>query len=99
MLTFGFQAYDGHLNMVLSDVEETVTIVEIDDENEDEVVRVFSSLGFGGWVMFLSMSISFNDPILIQSTLIMKTVKKHSKMLFVRGDSVIMLSPVSGDRR
>jgi small nuclear ribonucleoprotein (snRNP)-like protein len=34
------QAYDGHLNMVLSDVEETVTIVEVDEENEDEAVRV-----------------------------------------------------------
>ena len=29
--------------MVLSDVEETVTIVEIDEENEDEAVRVMSS--------------------------------------------------------
>jgi hypothetical protein len=28
--------------MVLSDVEETVTIVEIDDESEDEAVRVIS---------------------------------------------------------
>jgi hypothetical protein len=26
--------------MVLSDVEETVTIVEVDEENEDEAVRV-----------------------------------------------------------
>jgi hypothetical protein len=30
--------------MVLSDVEETVTIVEVEDENEDEAVRVFSPL-------------------------------------------------------
>jgi hypothetical protein len=28
--------------MVLSDVEETVTIVEVDDESEDEAVRVIS---------------------------------------------------------
>ena len=28
--------------MVLSDVEETVTIVEVDEENEDEAVRVRS---------------------------------------------------------
>lgn len=28
--------------MVLSDVEETITIVEVDDENEDEAVRVIS---------------------------------------------------------
>ena len=35
-----YQAYDGHLNMVLSDVEETVTIVEVEEDNEDEAVRV-----------------------------------------------------------
>ena len=35
-----FQAYDGHLNMVLSDVEETVTMVEAEDDNEDPAVRV-----------------------------------------------------------
>jgi small nuclear ribonucleoprotein (snRNP)-like protein len=34
------QAYDGHLNMVLSDVEETVTIVQAEEDNEDEAVRV-----------------------------------------------------------
>ena len=35
-----YQAYDGHLNMVLSDVEETVTIVEVEEDNDDEAVRV-----------------------------------------------------------
>jgi len=59
-------AYDGHLNMVLSDVEETVTIVEVEEENVDPAVR---------------------------------TVKKRSDMLFVRGDSVIMLSPGGGDKK
>lgn len=34
------QAYDGHLNMVLSDVEETVTIVEGEEDNVDPAVRV-----------------------------------------------------------
>ena len=34
------QAYDGHLNMVLSDVEETVTIVEVEEDNVDAAVRV-----------------------------------------------------------
>lgn len=28
--------------MVLSDVEETVTIVEVEDDNEDEAVRVIA---------------------------------------------------------
>ena len=34
-----FQAYDQHLNMILGDVEETVTTVEIDEETYEEVYR------------------------------------------------------------
>ncbi|EON64112.1 hypothetical protein W97_03342 [Coniosporium apollinis CBS 100218] len=52
-------AYDSHCNLVLGDVEETVYIVEEDDEEEDTV----------------------------------RTVKKQSEMLFVRGDSVVLISP------
>lgn len=33
------QAYDQHLNMVLSDVEETVTSHEIDEETDEEIVN------------------------------------------------------------
>ncbi len=45
MLRFFFvvivlQAYDQHLNMILGDVEEVVTSVEIDDETYEEIVRV-----------------------------------------------------------
>lgn len=39
-----FQAYDQHLNMILGDVEEIVTTVEIDDETYEEIVRVCSHL-------------------------------------------------------
>ena len=34
------QAYDQHLNMVLGDVEETVTTVEIDEETFEEIIKV-----------------------------------------------------------
>lgn len=34
------QAYDQHLNMVLGDVEETVTTVEIDEETYEEIYKV-----------------------------------------------------------
>ena len=34
------QAYDQHLNMILGDVEETVTSVEIDDETYEEIIKV-----------------------------------------------------------
>mmetsp|Transcript_36273 Transcript_36273/g.43808 ORF Transcript_36273/g.43808 Transcript_36273/m.43808 type:complete len:100 (-) Transcript_36273:508-807(-) len=32
-------AYDQHLNMILGDVEETVTTVEIDDETYEEIIK------------------------------------------------------------
>ncbi|RJE20967.1 hypothetical protein PHISCL_06703 [Aspergillus sclerotialis] len=52
-------AYDSHCNVVLGDVEETVYIVE-EDENGEETI---------------------------------KTLKKQEEMLFVRGDSVVLISP------
>ena len=36
-------AYDQHLNLVLGDVEETVTTQEIDDDTNEEIIRVKSS--------------------------------------------------------
>lgn len=32
-------AYDQHMNMILGDVEETITTVEIDDETYEEIVK------------------------------------------------------------
>ncbi|KAF4575080.1 U4/U6-U5 snRNP complex subunit lsm3 [Pleurotus pulmonarius] len=32
-LTGILHAYDGHMNLILSDVEETIMIVDVDDEN------------------------------------------------------------------
>ena len=34
------QTYDGHLNIVLSNVEEAVTIVEGEEDNVDPAVRI-----------------------------------------------------------
>ncbi|KAK2754544.1 U4/U6-U5 snRNP complex subunit lsm3 [Arachnomyces sp. PD_36] len=52
-------AYDSHCNLVLGEVEETIYVVE-EDENENETI---------------------------------KTIKKQEEMLFVRGDSVVLISP------
>ncbi|CAN6880532.1 unnamed protein product [Brassica oleracea] len=38
--SFFWQAFDQHLNMILGDVEEVITTVEIDDETYEEIVRV-----------------------------------------------------------
>ncbi|CAG8952690.1 hypothetical protein HYFRA_00008932 [Hymenoscyphus fraxineus] len=52
-------AYDSHCNLVLGEVQETVYVVEEDDDGEETV----------------------------------KTIHKKSEMLFVRGDSVVLISP------
>jgi U6 snRNA-associated Sm-like protein LSm3 len=36
---FVLQAYDQHLNMILGDVEETVTSTEVDEETDEEIVK------------------------------------------------------------
>lgn len=33
------QAYDQHLNMILGEVEETVTSTEIDEETDEEIIK------------------------------------------------------------
>lgn len=33
------QAYDQHLNMVLGDVEEVITTIEVDEETYEEIVK------------------------------------------------------------
>ncbi|CAD5225569.1 unnamed protein product [Bursaphelenchus xylophilus] len=61
-LTGRLHAFDQHLNMILADVEETVTTTETDEESYEEIY---------------------------------KTTKRQIPMLFVRGDSVILVSPPS----
>lgn len=55
-----WQAYDQHLNLILGDVEETVTTTEMDEETDEEIV---------------------------------KKQTRQVKMLFVRGDIVVLVSP------
>lgn len=41
MISFDLlQAYDQHLNMILGEVEETVTATEIDEETFEEIIKV-----------------------------------------------------------
>ncbi|KZP00235.1 Sm-like ribonucleo protein [Calocera viscosa TUFC12733] len=54
-------AYDGHMNMIMSDVEETILLVEPEEE--------------------------------VNGAGTVQTVKRQLEMLFVRGDSVILVSP------
>ncbi|CAF0972621.1 unnamed protein product [Rotaria sp. Silwood1] len=54
--------FDQHLNMVLGDVEETITTIEIDEETFEQIYR---------------------------------PTKRQIPMLFVRGDGVILISPLT----
>ena len=38
------QAYDQHLNMILGDVEETITTFEFDPETYEEIIKVATIL-------------------------------------------------------
>ena len=40
IINMHFQAFDQHLNMILSEVEETITTVEIDEETFEELFKV-----------------------------------------------------------
>lgn len=43
MLVFALsQAYDAHMNLILSEVEETISIVDVNDEGVAEGIRVSS---------------------------------------------------------
>ena len=35
-----FQAFDQHLNLVLGEVEECITTKEVDEETEEEIIKV-----------------------------------------------------------
>jgi U6 snRNA-associated Sm-like protein LSm3 len=63
-LTGVLHAYDGHMNLILSDVEETIMIVDVPEGAQD---------GRGS----------------------VNVAKRQMKMLFVRGDGVILVSPPS----
>lgn len=73
------QAYDQHLNMVLTEVEETLTTVETDQETFEEITKVrhrLRSPASGRQLMFDE-----------------QTSKRNIDALFVRGDGVILVSP------
>ncbi|KAN0060903.1 Sm-like protein lsm3b [Thecaphora frezii] len=37
-------AYDGHMNLIMGDVEETIYVVDISDESAQETVRVSTTM-------------------------------------------------------
>ncbi len=67
--------------MVLGEVDETVTIVEIEEATHEEIVKV---IFFGACIPFLRAHRWFRY---------MQTQKRKIEMLFVRGDGVILVSP------
>lgn len=79
------QAYDQHLNMILGDVEETITSIEIDDETYEEIVKV-------SWRTCAFYCAAYAD-IRLSRPCSLQTNKRMVPYLFVRGDGVILVSP------
>lgn len=77
------QAYDGHMNMVLSEVEETIYVVDVDEQTSESVVRVSHSIFSAVATSQLTLPRSRRDS---------QTVKRNCDMLFVRGDGVVLVS-------
>ena len=74
--------------MVLGEVEESVTSREIDEETEEEIVKV--SFWLSLFVCPLSASHLTHIAGLFHHP---QTSKRNIEMLFVRGDIVILVSP------
>ncbi|RYG64072.1 hypothetical protein EON64_14720 [archaeon] len=53
------QAFDQHLNLVLGDVEETVSSREVDEETEEEIVKV----SFVGQKLYSTFILSFMNSL------------------------------------
>ena len=91
----GLQAFDEHLNMVLGDVEESHTTVDVDSETGESIVKVRKTWGLLADVQWISVQ---NKPICPTSVpctpvLCKQTQKRSIEMLFVRGDVVVMVAP------
>ncbi|KAJ8086851.1 hypothetical protein AAF712_005330 [Marasmius tenuissimus] len=73
-------AYDGHMNLILSDVEETIMIVDTESPEAQGTVSVRKHEVFG---------------LIPLQYLVLQVAKRKMEMLFVRGDGVILVSPPS----
>ena len=69
--------------MILGEVEETVTSIEIDEETYEELYKVIILLNNIYLVNKLNCFLIFFQP-----------TKRSIPMLFVRGDGVILVSPL-----
>ncbi|KAK0468148.1 like-Sm ribonucleoprotein [Desarmillaria tabescens] len=76
-LTGILHAYDGHMNLILSDVEETIMIVDLPEgvAEGQGTVNVSSLDNLNQWRLIRSMQVA----------------KRKMDMLFVRGDGVILV--------
>jgi small nuclear ribonucleoprotein (snRNP)-like protein len=100
------QAYDQHLNMILGEVEETITTVEYDEDTYEEHVKVRAT----PWQLVgpvrahcCSRAEDSGERALVAVCRVVRVsdnwcaweqmTKRPIEMLYVRGDGVILVSP------
>lgn len=79
-LTLCYQAYDGHMNLIMSAVEETIMIVE----PVEGVPQGQGSVNVSHVCLIFQLAFTHKSSI--------KYVKRKMDMVFVRGDGVILVS-------
>lgn len=93
------QAYDQHLNMILGEVEETITTVEVDDETYEEIIKVSASYTMHKQHIRMLSDLPAPRNRVQEHTgpskfsVHVQTTKRAVPFLFVRGDGVILVSP------
>ena len=80
--------------MILGDVEETITTVEIDEETFEEIIKVREDAAAkGGQTAAAVQQLAAARQQRTDLFLLLQTTKRMVQYLFVRGDGVILVSP------
>lgn len=74
---------------MLGDVEETVTTTEVDEDTQEELVKVPKHRSPASF----SLSAVLNVPLSSLPSPFPQTSKRTVELLFVRGDGIILVSP------
>ncbi|KXH29893.1 LSM domain-containing protein [Colletotrichum nymphaeae SA-01] len=86
-------AYDSHCNLVLGEVEETIYVVDEDEEDEEVKVRRLDELDVSSNADSIPQTISRKSEMLFVRGKLQQIVGTSQKSNQFAGDSVVLISP------